>query len=862
MKRIDDERVVGSVDRRGLVRAQTPQGARRDLLVGRARAACRRRRRRSTRPSCSPATGSPVATVAGDPANVKITHPADLELGAASPAADAPGEGRAGLGQPSVRSRRRPAARRRRASTPHRACTGTPTATSSSTRSAMRCSARPASATSDGSSRPARPRRPASTARSSSATSSTRVAARCPGADAGRCHDPRRSAPPRSGSPRRDARADRGPRRPRPGSRRREGRHGQPLRRRRRRSRHQRRLPRPAGRRVTLRFRNTLGGAVETFEPLEPGHVRMYSCGPTVYAPAHVGNFRSFVFADLVRRALVFAGYRVTWVMNITDVDDKIIRDAAAAGITIERADRGPHPDVPRGPRHARHPAARRHAAGDRAHRRHGAAHRDAHRARPRLHDRRRLGVLPHRLVAGLRPPRAPRPGAAAARRARRRRRVRQGRRPRLRALEGRQARRAELVDARRRRAAGLAHRVLGDEHALPGRVVRHPHRRRRPDLPAPRGRDRPVGGRDGRPVRADVAPLRAPPDGRPEDGQARRQPRAAVRPVRARVCRRRPCATRSSRRTTARRSSSATRASPRPPARSSGSRPCSSHSATYRSEQDDDPRCRERCESARAAFGEALADDLNISAALGALFDLVRDLNARLAERSALDPPMPALPRPRSSTSTGCWASSRRPRRRCLTRSRRSSRSASPRARRATGPARMRCGCSSPTLGVLVEDTRGWPTLAARGKRGGRRAIGMTDPEDGDERRPPRPGRGGGRGDSERGGGPRRSEAAASPRSSGRPPSGRPPSGRPPGTGRPTRAALRRPVTGRSAPDRADGPAGSGDRSDARISAPAADPARGGTTAGATAALTTGSDRTATGPARCTARPGPATRG
>jgi len=86
---------------------------------------------------------------------------------------------------------------------------------------------------------------------------------------------------------------------------------------------------------MSLQFRNTLGGAIEPFEPIEPGHVRMYSCGPTVYAPAHVGNFRSFVFADLVRRALLFSGLKVTWVMNITDVDDKIIRDASAAGIRI-----------------------------------------------------------------------------------------------------------------------------------------------------------------------------------------------------------------------------------------------------------------------------------------------------------------------------------------------------------------------------------------------------------------------------------------------------------------------------------------------------------------------------------------------
>jgi cysteinyl-tRNA synthetase len=86
---------------------------------------------------------------------------------------------------------------------------------------------------------------------------------------------------------------------------------------------------------MSLHFRNTLGGEIAPFEPIEPGHVRMYTCGPTVYAPAHIGNFRSFVFADLVRRTLVFSGLRVTWVMNITDVDDKIIRDAGLAGIPI-----------------------------------------------------------------------------------------------------------------------------------------------------------------------------------------------------------------------------------------------------------------------------------------------------------------------------------------------------------------------------------------------------------------------------------------------------------------------------------------------------------------------------------------------
>jgi cysteinyl-tRNA synthetase len=88
---------------------------------------------------------------------------------------------------------------------------------------------------------------------------------------------------------------------------------------------------------VSLRLTNTLGGKVEEFRPIEEGHVRMYSCGPTVYGPPHVGNFRAFLFGDLVRRYLEWSGYRVTWVMNITDVDDRIIRDLGAAGGTLEQ---------------------------------------------------------------------------------------------------------------------------------------------------------------------------------------------------------------------------------------------------------------------------------------------------------------------------------------------------------------------------------------------------------------------------------------------------------------------------------------------------------------------------------------------
>ena len=71
---------------------------------------------------------------------------------------------------------------------------------------------------------------------------------------------------------------------------------------------------------MDIRFYNTLSNAIETFTPLETDCVRMYSCGPTVYDFAHIGNFRSFLFADLIRRTLEFFGYKVHHVMNITDV--------------------------------------------------------------------------------------------------------------------------------------------------------------------------------------------------------------------------------------------------------------------------------------------------------------------------------------------------------------------------------------------------------------------------------------------------------------------------------------------------------------------------------------------------------------
>ena len=85
---------------------------------------------------------------------------------------------------------------------------------------------------------------------------------------------------------------------------------------------------------MTVRLHDTLSGETRPFEPLGDGPVGVYSCGPTVYGPAHVGNFRSFLFADILVRHLRWRGYPVRWVMNITDIDDKIIRGATAAGET------------------------------------------------------------------------------------------------------------------------------------------------------------------------------------------------------------------------------------------------------------------------------------------------------------------------------------------------------------------------------------------------------------------------------------------------------------------------------------------------------------------------------------------------
>lgn len=86
---------------------------------------------------------------------------------------------------------------------------------------------------------------------------------------------------------------------------------------------------------MALKIFNTLTQALEPIIPHEPGHIRMYTCGPTVYNFAHIGNYRAYVFEDILRRALKFCGFRVTQVMNLTDVDDKTIRGAMEAKMKL-----------------------------------------------------------------------------------------------------------------------------------------------------------------------------------------------------------------------------------------------------------------------------------------------------------------------------------------------------------------------------------------------------------------------------------------------------------------------------------------------------------------------------------------------
>lgn len=87
---------------------------------------------------------------------------------------------------------------------------------------------------------------------------------------------------------------------------------------------------------MTLKIYNTLTRKKEPFKPMRGKEVRMYSCGPTVYDWPHIGNYRSFIFSDLIRRYLEYLGFKVKLIMNITDIDDKTIAGSESEGVTLK----------------------------------------------------------------------------------------------------------------------------------------------------------------------------------------------------------------------------------------------------------------------------------------------------------------------------------------------------------------------------------------------------------------------------------------------------------------------------------------------------------------------------------------------
>src|ERR1700751_2692919 len=90
---------------------------------------------------------------------------------------------------------------------------------------------------------------------------------------------------------------------------------------------------------MSLRFFNTYSRKIEEFEPRDPATrtISIYTCSPTAYSRAHIGNFRAYIFEDLLQRHLELRGYKVHRVMNITDVDDKTIRGAREAGVPLQK---------------------------------------------------------------------------------------------------------------------------------------------------------------------------------------------------------------------------------------------------------------------------------------------------------------------------------------------------------------------------------------------------------------------------------------------------------------------------------------------------------------------------------------------
>ena len=244
---------------------------------------------------------------------------------------------------------------------------------------------------------------------------------------------------------------------------------------------------------MSLQIHNTLTRRVEPFEPLEPGHVRMYVCGMTIYDLCHMGHARMMMAFDVVYRWLCTLGYRVTYVRNITDIEDKIINRALERGITIRaltdemiaamRQDLGAIGTAPptHEPRATDYVPQMLSMIGTLEQK--GLAYRatsgDVNYAVRKFPG---YGKLSGKSIDELRA------GERVA--------VAEGKDDPLDFVLWKAAKPSEPADAQvpervRRGPSRLAHRVLGDELRAARRAVRHPRRRHGPAVPAPRERDR-----------------------------------------------------------------------------------------------------------------------------------------------------------------------------------------------------------------------------------------------------------------------------------------------------------------------------------------------------------------------------------
>ncbi len=275
---------------------------------------------------------------------------------------------------------------------------------------------------------------------------------------------------------------------------------------------------------MAIELFNTLSGKVEEFHPLEDNLVRMYACGPTVYDYGHIGNFRTFVVVDTLRRFLKQSGFQLKHVMNITDVDDKIIRNAARDGVTVQEYTKKYRQAFleDADALNIEHPEMLVNATdhiNDMAHFiavlvEKGYAYRtDDGSYYFRIAKFPEYGKLSKRDFAGMTDGarvdvdeydkdnardfalwKAPKPGEAQWD--------------------------TEIGPG----TSGLAHRVLDHVDGVPGRELRHSPGRRGPDLSASRKRDCAIGGDDRQAVRALLGTLALPAGRRREDGQERRQ--------------------------------------------------------------------------------------------------------------------------------------------------------------------------------------------------------------------------------------------------------------------------------------------------------------------------------------------------